>query len=380
MQSGSWQIRIAAQGAQGQGTVSVPIPAVARNTRRMPAGLGAFLFALMLALVLGLIAISGAAVREAQLEPGAIPGSQRRFRGRFVMVVVALLLVGTVWFGDRWWNSEAADYSQYIYKPLQMQASLAKGGTLTLNIKDPGWLLSRKTDDFIPDHDHLMHLYLIREPALDVVYHLHPDLTAPVVFELTLPSMPAGSYNLYADVVHEDGFPETMTASLKLPQMTGRPLAGDDAMGAGTAAATNFLLPDGYRMIFKTRDAHFKARRPELFSFELLDPQGNSPRDMALYMGMPGHAAFVKTDGSVFAHIHPNGTVAMAAFMLAQPSVMEMPHASMGMSDMPGMTMAKPNTVSFPYGFPGAGEYRIFVQMKHGETVETGIFQAAVGQ
>jgi hypothetical protein len=34
-----------------------------------------------------------------------------------------------------------------------------------------------------------------------------------------------------------------------------------------------------------------------------------------------------------------------------------------------------PNTVEFPYGFP-SGRYRIFEQMKHGVTIETGVFDA----
>ena len=53
----------------------------------------------------------------------------------------------------------------------------------------------------------------------------------------------------------------------------------------------------------------------------------------------------------------------------------------MAMSNMPGMVMnegALPNTVGFPYGFPSPGKYRIFVQMKHGGTVETGVFDADV--
>ena len=34
--------------------------------------------------------------------------------------------------------------------------------------------------------------------------------------------------------------------------------------------------------------------------------------------------------------------------------------------------------VEFPYGFPSPGRYRIFIQMKHSEIVETGIFDATV--
>jgi hypothetical protein len=52
--------------------------------------------------------------------------------------------------------------------------------------------------------------------------------------------------------------------------------------------------------------------------------------------------------------------------------------------EMPGMNHASdspkelPNEVTFPYGLPTAGRYRIFVQMKHDETIETGVFDAEV--
>jgi len=35
-----------------------------------------------------------------------------------------------------------------------------------------------------------------------------------------------------------------------------------------------------------------------------------------------------------------------------------------------------PNSVGFPYGFPTPGAYRIIVQMKHGQIVETAAFDA----
>jgi hypothetical protein len=71
MQTGSMQIRIKARGTQGDGTVSVPLPALAQRTLAMPRALGALLLGLTGLLIFGLVSITGAAVREAQLEPGA---------------------------------------------------------------------------------------------------------------------------------------------------------------------------------------------------------------------------------------------------------------------------------------------------------------------
>jgi hypothetical protein len=50
----------------------------------------------------------------------------------------------------------------------------------------------------------------------------------------------------------------------------------------------------------------------------------------------------------------------------------------MNKMDMPMHSEPISNTVEFPYGFPSSGRYRIFVQMKHGSTVETGVFDATV--
>jgi hypothetical protein len=393
MEPGSWQVRIRAEGSRGDGTISIPVPAAALVTKRMQFGLGALLSVLGLFLVAGVVAMAGASVREARLDAGVTPTPNRLRAGRVAMIVALGLTIAALWFGDRWWNSEARSYGQNVYKPIQMTASVVEPQSLTLKLSDPGWLegpgwrgiFTRSTDDFVPDHGYLMHLYVIREPGLDVIYHLHPDLVAPGAFRLSLPSMPAGVYNLYADVVHANGFPETLVSSIKLSsEIHGRRLAGDDAMGSApgwskTAAGSNeFPLPDGYRMEWLPVAGGLYAKRPVLFHFRLTKPDGGAPNDMAFYMGMLGHAAFIKTDGTVFAHVHPTGSVSMAALMLAQQnstSGMEgMDRGSGGES-----SAALPSTVTIPYGFPSPGRYRIIIQMKHGTTIETGIFDAMVG-
>jgi hypothetical protein len=402
MASGSWQVRFTVNGSQGQGVLSIPVPATSSSTNGMQAGLGVLLSSLGLLLVVGVIGIVGAAARDAQLPPGATAEASGRRRALIAMGVALALMVGAVWFGEVWWKGEADAYAKYVYKPLTMQAALTPGQSsdqiLKLTIEDPGWLKSRRLDDFVLDHDHLMHLYLLREPGLDLVYHLHPEQTVPGEFQLEMPSVPAGLYQVYADVVHATGFPETLTARIELPEIAGRPLAGDDAKGTVQAlsslraepngcpvnpvAGPQFHLPDGFTMVWNNA-AKLAAKTPQIFEFSLLDRSGKPPSDMALYMGMVGHAAFVKDDGTVFAHVHPSGTVSMAALMMAAAQNQPQQAKVSAMAAMPGMSIAGaaeasriPNSVGFPYGFPTVGAYRIFVQMKHGQTVETGAFDA----
>lgn len=393
MEAGSWQVRITVDGSSGTGVLSIPLPAAARTTKNMQTGLALLLSGLLLFLIAGLVAIVGANIREAKLDPGVKPDASTERRARIAMSIAAVIVIGLVLSGDRWWASVENDYRRDLYKPLPMAATIDSEGVLTLRIQSPettrrvaGFgqpFFWRSADDLVPDHNHLMHLYVIRQPGLDVVYHLHPELVSTGAFRLNLPTMPAGDYRLYADIVHANGFPETLVTTIQVPSLTGRPLSGDD--GSATAApwnnasvlSTSFSLPDGYRMEWLRDSSVLRSKQAAYFRFRLLDLHGQPAKDMSLYMGMPGHAAFVKTDGTVFAHIHPIGSVSMAAFMLAQNS-----GALMRSMDMPAMNMstpaAPPAEVSFPYGFPSAGRYRIFVQMKHGAAVETGVFDASV--
>jgi hypothetical protein len=193
---------------------------------------------------------------------------------------------------------------------------------------------------------------------------------------MILPAMPPGNYKLFADVVHASGFPETLLADLTIPaNEPAAPLAADDASATPPPLANGDLgpaykLPDGSTMVWD-RPASITANTAYAFRFRLLDPTGKPATDMQPYLGMAGHAAFVKADGSTFAHTHPEGSAAMPALMLAEAGA----GAPMA-TDMPSHPIS--STVEFPYGFPAPGRYRIFIQMKRAGTVETGVFDAEV--
>jgi hypothetical protein len=426
MESGSWQVRVQVEGSQGAGELAVPVPAAARRTLPMEKSLGILLFALMSLLVVAIISIVGAARREATLPPGEFPSAERSRRGRWMMAGAAVVVFGILYFGNWWWNSEAsAKARQMIYKPPPLDVSLEPGGKLLLKMGDSAWHSSRPETvmtNLMPDHGHLMHLFLLREPGMDRFYHLHPQLVLAepglqanngISFETDLPAIPAGRYQVFADVVRESGFPDTMIAETDLPDIPGVALTGDNSAAAfsplladgfrgysgGEVAemtgdaprGATATLPDRYKMIWERGTAPFTANHFVWLRFRLETPDGKPVNDSQPYMGMAGHAEIVNSDRSVFAHIHPDGSVAMAALELAQKnSVTGNAGASAraganagGKSgtDMSQMDMSmapRSAEVSFPYGFPKAGYYRLWVQMKRGGTIETGVFDTQV--
>jgi hypothetical protein len=373
MASGSWQVRFAIDGAGGRQTISVPVPAVALSTLKMQRDLGIPLALLGLFLVVSMAGVVAAAIREARLAPGvrATPTLQRR--GLIAMVASLIVMALMVYGGAKWWNVEAASYADDIYRPLHVEAAL-NGDRLDLNIQPyEGRYTSRNraNNDFLPDHGHLMHLYAIREPQMDAVFHLHPELAAAGDFRMALPAMPPGEYKLYGDVVHANGFPETLVATVDISASKSNTQIGPDdatAMPAPLSAGplgTTYKLQDGYAMVWD-KPATLTATTAYSLHFRLLGPDGQPAKDMQPYMGMAGHAAFLKDDGTVFAHTHPDGSAAMPALDIANG----------GMSSMTNAPVQP--EVDFPYGFPTPGAYRIIIQMKHGDTIETGVFDATV--
>jgi hypothetical protein len=387
MSAGAWQVRVTIAGDRGEGTLSAPVPTLPQATLSMTRSLRALLFALMLLLCTGFIAIVSAMVREARLDAGETPDRTARLRGRIAAGVATGVTVAVVYFGNYWWSAEASSYAQYVYKPLAATPRVSTDGRLRLALFDPGWIASRRIDDFVADHGHLMHLFVV-SPALDRLWHLHPHETETGVFEHALPDVPAGKYELFADLVHKTGVSETVTGRFETEAIHGAPLGGDDSAWAKPIESTVRLkadttassvvsdssrTADGGRIVWlRDETIALKPKQLTMFTFRVEDANGQPATDLELYMGMPGHAVFVRRDRKVFAHVHPSGSAPMAALAIAMPAV-----SSADAHAHHAATL--PPTVSFPYGFPEPGDYVIFVQVKRGGNVQTGVFSARVG-
>ena len=306
------------------------------------------------------------------------------------MAITAVVVLGILFLGKAWWGAEATNYKRGVnfFKPPEAETHLEDGNRLVIRAKgqDPEWSKEVEMKDVIPDHHHLMHLFLISTPGMDRMWHLHPERAEGGAFVEDLPNMPAGHYKVFADIVDKAGFPWTLVGQIDLPGISGSSLAGDDSTWTGAPLAVEAIhrsvaqLADGGRMIWEKGRAPLAANAALIFKFKVEDKDGNPAKDLEPYMGMAGHAEFVSSDMSVFAHIHPAGSASMAALELANggPKGNE---ATTGDHTMPeGMAIPElpSSEVSFPYGFPKPGEYRIFAQIKRAGQVETGVFDAHV--
>jgi hypothetical protein len=378
MTSGPWRVRVTVDGDAGRSELAVPVDAVASRRLEMPTSLRLVLTPLALFLAFGLIAIVGASAGEAQVDPGAAMPPARRRRALASRFVAAAFVIVALAAGNWWWGLEAEAYERYIYKPLEVRPTLDGPSQLRLTLHDPGWLPSRLSDDLVLDHGHPMHLFLVREPGLDRLLHLHPTQLASGAFSQRLPSVPPGRYRLFADIVHSTGFPETMVSAIDVTRGGSGEPSGDDSTGEAPAAfdpERTARLADGGRMTWSQRPATLRAKQPQILAFAIADAKGQPARDLEPYMGMPGHAIVFKRDLSVFAHVHPSGTPAMPSLALASAGLAG---AAGSPHDQHAAQAPRASIVTFPYGFPTAGDYRIFVQVKRSGRVQTGAFDVRV--
>jgi hypothetical protein len=381
MASGSMRVLLKVNGARGPAEMSVPVPAFATGMLPMPKWLGAMLLILALGLAVGAISIVRAAARESRVEPGApVPPHYQR-SGRRATIIMTVL-VAAIFFGAfHWWNSDAQNYAAIAtyYKGPKLTATLSGADRITIRPTDEIWLRYEKVDEMVPDHGHVMHLFLVRTPGIDRIWHLHPERTDKGSFEENLPSMEPGHYKVFADLVDKSGFPWTLVGTIDLPNVQTTPMSGDDSEGIASPVVDSsdtisVTLADGTKVTWKRDTQPIKANAPMFLQFQIDDQTGKPASDLEPYMGMAAHAEIIRSDLSVFAHIHPSGSVPMASLMMASADTT----ASSPMAGMEMPTDKVSPELSLPYGFPKPGQYRIFLQFKRAGHIDTAAFDTHV--
>jgi hypothetical protein len=443
MQTGVASMRVTVDGPLGKGSAVIPVMAVSTAQRTMPASLDWMLAGLGLLLVVLMITIIGASVSDGIAEPGTERKASigKRYRA---MAITAVVLLAILFGGSAWWNGWSANYRKFMYKaPLAHTSVFADGKqtVLKLNI-DTAWLRKngQSMSYLVPDHGKLMHLFLIRQNTADVFAHLHPSRTDSISYEVPLPDLPPGRYFVFGDIVRWNGFMETVSDTLTIPEKSaltaindGRslfndpddtyvlsnsinnlknPLTGEVSLLVCGKPGTVMKLADGSTALWQHRvNEPFEANRVYPLTFMIKDPSGQ-PAKLEPYMGMMGHAVVFKYDGSVYVHLHPVGTYSMTSQQIIQsrikgngkiPPLPDATHfrdsidqligkirimsedqrntylnggMNMPMADSAGHRME--GMVTFPYAFPSPGNYRIWIQMKRDGKILNSAFDAVV--
>jgi hypothetical protein len=227
----------------------------------------------------------------------------------------------------------------------------------------------------------------VSEPDHLVFAHLHPVQGDSLHFSTTLPPLPAGHYRLFGDLTIETGASFTVTNTFDVANSApnGATADSDDAwLESRTVTPANrgaiARLEGGSTLTWLT-NGPIVARRPLDLAFEVKDSAG---RVAALqpFLGMAAHAVVLASDDSVFIHLHPMGTVTAAAQQIFQArdrgDTTARGRLCADAVISPAMDMSYSGSLSFPYEFPKAGRYRMWVQVKRQNRILTGAFDIDV--
>ena len=394
MARGAYSVYVTVEGTQGNATVGVPVMSVATARLPMQKRLGVLLAALGSLLIAGLITIAHAASGESLVEPGRMVDRGRRRRARIIAVAAAPLLALIVLGGAKWWQSVDGDYQLRMYRPRAASVSVTHEGAvprLHLAMLDSAGR-PLPLDPLMPDHGKVMHLFVIDSAHGDAFAHLHPLYDGESSFSTPIPPLPSGRYRLFADITQETGQTHTITGWAGLTSDDSSLAARatrrdpDDAWLVATRVKRHIdgitvdTLEDGSTMEWLPDSVPLHAGQDATLRFRVRAPDG-SLATLEPYLGMSAHAVVMQLDGSLFIHIHPAGTISVAAqqaFALRdRGDTTKFGRLRLG-TDTMNAQMSFDGEIAFPYMFPRAGAYRVWVQVRRAGRVLTGVFDTPV--
>ncbi|HEY3492787.1 MAG TPA: hypothetical protein VGK43_07525 [Solirubrobacterales bacterium] len=193
-------------------------------------------------------------------------------------------------------------------------------------------------------HERRMHLIVVRRDGTEF-RHLHPEMDAAGTWRVPVRFGEAGVYRAFADF------------SAGGEQHT---LAGDLFVSGGEFESRPFPAPQpvdetrGYEV--RLRAGEPVAGKPTSLSFSVSE-DGHPVHDLQPYLGAKGHLVALREGDLAFLHVHPE-----------EGHGEEAGHGHEGAAD----------EIAFNATFPTAGRYRLYLQFKHGDAVQTVEFTVAV--
>ena len=386
MSRGAYGVEVTIEGDQG-GSVMVPVNSVAYSRAPMPTVLLSVVGLLCLVLSIGLVSILAAGFREASLIAGDSLSSVHQKRGWIGATIGLAAVIGGIYGGNLWRRSEDDNHrTRVLFRPFEHQIGQVSSNSISrlhLSLTD-----RRATDRnyaLMSDHGKLIHLFLIGITSPPAFAHLHPVREKGTVYESVLPPLPPGEYRVFADLTHEVGVTQILTNQLKIvepPRKTELSDPDDSWLAEATIGSELCQLGEGMTMTLKVAPSQTKAEGVS-FQTSVRDAQGSSVA-IEPYLRMLGHAVVVRADGGKFAHIHPSGTLSMAAarrFSVKVGGTGAAAASDAVCGDLSALTegaafaLGKAGNVSFPFVFPTPGDYWLWVQVKVKGVVRTGFFK-----
>ena len=286
--------------------------------------------------------------------------------------------------GKNWLNERSINMGQQNFFGLKNNVKIVDNGTnniIEIEIVDKLWI-DNKISDLIPDHGKIMHLYMISDD-FEYLAHLHPvRLKNKNIFYAIMPTLNENVYSLYMDITHQTGFSHTMTNSInyirkKIPRdvTIANPIRDPD--DSWTEAGGDI------KVTWENKQIIYEPEKDIPMKFKI--SKDGQPLEIETYMGMAAHAALLKADKSIFAHLHPTGTINMTSRKIFEEKIND--RSKKNKIDLANHKNAhisyyysKKGEVNFPpLRLINEGDYWIWIQIKNNGQVLTEKFKFKVG-
>ena len=193
---------------------------------------------------------------------------------------------------------------------------------------------------YTEEHGKDLHLIVVRRDMAGY-QHVHPTLDDAGVWSVDLNLATAGEYRMFADFAPEGGEGLTLGADLSVA-------GAYDPKPLPEPARTAQV--DGYTV---SLDGDVKAGESSLLTLSV-SKDGEPVTDLQPYLGAYGHLVALRDGDLAYLHVHPDGS--------------------------PGDGSTKPGPdIRFYATAPTPGDYRLFLDFRHGDKVRTAAFTVRAG-